>query len=166
MELDPTKPVILLDIDGVLNSSAWISRPRGKTLSTKDYFLGMIDPLLAKGVADLVLETNASVIVCSSWRITLSLEELREILGVFGIPLEGVTPLSPLRRTEEILHFAEENLMGRPWIVLDDSMEVAAAQENTVRPRDGITRQDLERARCLMQAQVAALKGGSHDHQA
>lgn len=151
MTLDFTKPVLLLDIDGVLNSRAWIygaSKSKGSQL---EWLRSMIDPELAAKVAALVRDHECSVVVCSSWRIILEPKDLQGLLAEHEIPFHGVTPPSSRNRTGEIRDFVTQFPPRTNWIVLDDSVpEEAFGGRRVVRPRDGLTDLDIARARAIL----------------
>jgi|GEM_PF-881726 len=74
----PSKPVIFLDIDGVLNSTTF----------HKDSFdrqNSLIDPILVARLDKLVQKTDSLIVISSALRFIYSLPELREILGNAGI---------------------------------------------------------------------------------
>lgn len=151
MELDFTKPVLLLDIDGVLNSLAWVYGAPNSKSSTAEWLRGLIDPERAKEVARLVQDYGCSVVVCSSWRLILEPEQLQELLAEHEIPCHGVTPPSSRNRTGEIRDFVAQFPPRTNWIVIDDSVaEEAFGGRRVVRPRDGVTDSDIARARSIL----------------
>ncbi len=90
--------VIFLDFDGVLNNGEWMKKinweERPISMFEKDK--REIDPSKVKLISDLALEFNASIVISSSWRILLSLEELTALLRGCGldekVSVIGVTP--------------------------------------------------------------------------
>lgn len=79
--------VIFLDIDGVLNSEEWAVR-RFEEMSTdaieNSYPYGEFDKKLVVNLNKIVRETNAKVVISSSWRQGRTMEELQKILDNKG----------------------------------------------------------------------------------
>lgn len=86
-----------MDIDGVLNTEDWWRR-RAEFLDQYDwpsvYPFCEFDPVCVQNLNRLVKETDAKVVISSSWRILHNLENLREILKKVGFTGEiiDVTP--------------------------------------------------------------------------
>ena len=57
------KKIIFLDIDGVLNSETY----------DKNRTAGAIDPECAKRLNRIIKETNADIVISSSWKLSPSL---------------------------------------------------------------------------------------------
>jgi hypothetical protein len=79
--------IIFLDIDGVLNSENWFRRrfkEVDKYTISADYPYYEFDPLLVKNLNKIIQETDAKVVVSSTWRIGRTKEELQEILNMVG----------------------------------------------------------------------------------
>jgi hypothetical protein len=72
------KPVLFLDIDGVLNSTSWAIR-------TKQRGIWGIDPDTIPHLQRIVDETGCDIVVSSTWRIGRGAVELREILLKAGM---------------------------------------------------------------------------------
>jgi hypothetical protein len=90
--------VLFLDFDGVLNNCEWMKKInwQDRPISMFEKDKREIDPTRVKMISDLALEFNASIVISSSWRILLSLEELKALLYGSGldqrIQVIGVTP--------------------------------------------------------------------------
>lgn len=112
------KPLIFLDIDGVLNSHAWWDRraPAQSDQSLEDYYLRALDPDACALLQGLCEDTGAEIVVMSTWRILHPVEEIRHLLGKRGVttPILGVTP--DLRHHEK--DFQE------PWSSFGRGLEV------------------------------------------
>jgi hypothetical protein len=79
--------IIFLDIDGVLNSENWYRR-RFKEINTEDilgkYPFYEFDPLSIAELNRIIEQTEAKVVVSSTWRIGKSVEDLQKMLDVVG----------------------------------------------------------------------------------
>lgn len=109
--------IIFCDIDGVLNTSQSLSR----STPEKVYF----DTQAVANLNTLLIATKASLVISSSWRLSLPENEILEIFKQNGARLVtyvGTTPILPLgMRGEEILLWLEEHHReGEPYLVLDD----------------------------------------------
>ena len=96
--------IIFLDIDGVLNLR-----------SKKKWDSGCINNL-----NQILILTNAKIVVTSTWRCTYNLEELQNIFINQGIEGEVVGITEQLgHRATEILTWVEENDIDE-YVVIDD----------------------------------------------
>lgn len=115
------KPLMFLDIDGVLNNTA----------SAADGI--HILPEKVKLVDRIVREANADIVISSSWRKLHSLEVIREILWCAGLVLAhhriiGKTPTVAevgSIRGDEIKAWMDRNGYSRlhPHLIIDDDSD-------------------------------------------
>ncbi len=89
--------VIFLDIDGVLNSSAWFkSRPPrvGGEWGDEENALRAFDPKAVTLLGELIDRTAASVVLSSSWRIGAGVARIERYLAHHGLRVRfvGLTP--------------------------------------------------------------------------
>jgi hypothetical protein len=79
--------IIFLDFDGVLNSENW-SRRRFNEIDNNDisgkYPFYEFDPLSIAELNRIIEQTEAKVVVSSTWRIGKRVEDLQQMLGVVG----------------------------------------------------------------------------------
>lgn len=122
--------VIFLDIDGVMNS---VTTPFGdrRRLST------FLDPSNVAVLNQIVRATGAVVVVTSTWRLTMSIEQLRGHFEDAGCVAEivDVTPdLDAYRRDREVRAWlAAQREPPRRWVILDDDPELDASPDTLVR---------------------------------
>ncbi len=89
--------VIFLDIDGVLNSQDWyIHRRDSVEMDSIDaqYPFYEFDPRAVERLNRIIKETEAKIVVSSSWRSGETVESLQKLLGLVGIKGDviGMTP--------------------------------------------------------------------------
>jgi hypothetical protein len=149
------KPVVFLDIDGVLNSKQWYAHDAASHdgISTeRERWEHSIDPECVQRLNRILQQTGAVVIVSSSWRKTHALSEIVSILESRGFSgeVDGATSANgTLSRTEEIAEWLAEN---RPpvaaYVVIDDELTSALPAERVVSPSNqtGLTDKDVEQA--------------------
>lgn len=108
--------VIFLDVDGVLNTPKLI----------KKFGYDHIDPVLVALLARIVRETEARIVLSSTWRIDENNRNMVEAaLAQHGLELLGSTPvykkefLDWVRRHEEIGAWLAENQVSK-FAILDD----------------------------------------------
>lgn len=94
--MNPIK-LIFLDVDGVLNSVDYmISRghPDWNSMTRFERNLADFDPAACAVLQQVLKETEASVVISSSWRILHSCAEIRQLLKVRGVEAQiiGMTP--------------------------------------------------------------------------
>lgn len=145
--------VVFLDIDGVLNSLAWLVSRRARPGHRE-----AIDPLAVLLLNQITDTTGASVVIVSSWRTLGSPLALVEVLQAAGVTacIHGVAPsLSrwtwPYRvatRLEEIEAWLGEHADVDVFVILDDEHDYGGLEARRVRtdPALGLTAADVSRA--------------------
>lgn len=128
--------LIFLDIDGVFNSEAWKKDPR---FSKIEYPYNLFDPETVLLFNRIIRETEAKVVITSTWRLKYSLESLRTIFNKVGIRCEIVACTPDLRRGSdhvlrgnEILKWCKDNrkLLGvkyinyTDYVIIDDNSDM------------------------------------------
>lgn len=115
------KPVLFLDIDGVLNSNAF----NAGRLIVEGHNL---DPRCIKRLAVIIEATDCNVVLSSTWRIHYPLVEVQRMLERCGLPRQhrhrfiGVTPHDfsvDHRRGQEIASWLARCPVDR-FCILDD----------------------------------------------
>ena len=83
-------PILVLDIDGVLNSHDWTAR-RGHPATSS---LDCLDPVACRRVQDVCDRTGAVLLVSSTWRKDHRIAEIGDLLSTCGLiaPVIGMTP--------------------------------------------------------------------------
>ena len=156
--------IVFLDIDGVLNSSAWNESHQDEIKKGI-----LIDRQKVTLLASLVKKTGARIILHSGWRywfdnklkpLRIESEYLIEFLQQEGLSIEGVTPdltTEEIRTTkkfslvkaDEILLWLKQNENVASWVVFDDldlhNVEVEQYQVKTDY-MVGLTYFDIEKA--------------------
>ncbi len=120
------QPIIFLDIDGVLNSKSF-RRGNSPDLSNKFGLSDLLNPEKVALLQHIVLQTNAAVVVSSSWRVKYNELDLWGFLRKKGFdgPVIGRTTSDELawdakeNRSRQILQWVHENNV-KVWIALDD----------------------------------------------
>lgn len=131
------KPVIFLDIDGVLNLTGkelsvfkfQLSPPNGRMCQVA-FCLSNVASF--NRLVDKIGESNVDIVITSTWRKVYSLGELREIFRHVGIKgnIVGVTPdlfvdtLTEVR-SKEIRSFVETHRTPA-FVVIDDDENVGS----------------------------------------
>lgn len=173
---DESLPLVFLDFDGVLNTDWHFAELKGKGLPFKDKYGPLFDPEAVKSLKKIIDDTDAQIVVSSSWRY-MGLEDLQRMWHDRGLPgkIVGITPLhtdddklletdlSELdvitadmfcsSRVNEIKAYFEEELCvdaaTQRYVILDDLKDVLPEQEKhfiRINPIVGITEEDAEMA--------------------
>lgn len=141
--------VIFLDIDGVLNHEEWYKKPEVIAMSKRPGFKGSekeyhFDPESWKWVQKLIDETNAKIVLSSSWRWYDLQSTIDDFKGTAFQPildnLVGVTPALLSRcRGEEIRRFFDivtgnitQNLPGFKAFLLNHPLETITKTHQTI----------------------------------
>lgn len=143
--------VIFLDIDGVLNGNLFVP---------KDYNLGvLIDDTRLELIKHIVDETNAKIVLSSSWkehwgRVDAELDDIgREINCIFaakGLSIFDKTPKYHNNRKREIIDWLQAHPDVSEFVVIDDNSFAEGDLKNhfvlTSHLRYGIDEYDVEKA--------------------
>ena len=149
---------VFLDIDGVLNSEQYyLEKPQHKRWKE---FKGKLDKHIAWGVCNidpkavkllnkLVAETNAKIVVSSSWRGDYALQTVFSLAGIIE-PIYGETPRSEHRwRGAEIETWLKERQEPYKYVILDDDNDMLDTQRNNFIHTDwkvGLTEENVNEA--------------------
>lgn len=160
------RPVLYLDFDGVLNDIEWLSsdarsaaiqaRADADRIRLYEAVCALaptqdLRPHFVARLARILAETDARLIVCSSWRLSMTDDDLRAALDRVGLPFDGVTPRQKHKmsvydaRERDIAAHVATLPSGARWCVLDDDVSEARFPGHVVRPDDGVTEADADR---------------------
>lgn len=122
------KMTILLDIDGVL-----ITTPPWRTVEQHpDGFL-KFNSKAEKNLIRLVSETNASIVLTTTHRITYSTEKWKEIFNNRGIPVQTIEKVNmrqiidiSVDRGMEIKEWVDKFGTGKQFVIIDDDLSINA----------------------------------------
>ena len=111
--------VIFLDVDGVLNSNAYVDYTLKNNVKG---ILEEIDPKTIEMLKYALDVTDAQIVVSSSWRNIRKFEQLKELFLRYGINLDEKTPVLGHERGLEIKQYLEEHVDIDQYLILDDDM--------------------------------------------
>lgn len=134
--------VLFLDIDGVLNSSAWAERHG-------DGWNRRFDPLAVERLERILRETGCAIVVSSSWRVGRTLEQCRAELACAGIgrlanrrivaltpdhnePLPGSSIVLARPRGDEIDAWLQAHPDVTSYVILDDNDDMGKHEHRLV----------------------------------
>lgn len=126
-------PLIFLDIDGVLNSSKFLTDTDNLEFGTTDY----VDPKAVrrlKSILDAVPE--ARIVISSNWRFYLDHTKINDILVTQGLPPNKVVGETnkELSRVPAIVDYLRDwgrfTHVGGPWVAIDDDLAILGLGEN------------------------------------
>lgn len=110
--------VIFLDVDGVLNSDEYI---KGTIKSNIQGIEKHVDVEKIKLLRQAIDQTNAKVVLTSSWRLTKKAQELIKLLITYGIYADS-TPYIRNERGLEIKQWLADNQNVEDFVILDDEI--------------------------------------------
>ena len=110
--------VIFLDVDGVLNSDEYI---KGTIKSNIQGIEKHVDVEKIKLLRQAINQTNAKVVLTSSWRLTKMAQELIKLLITYGIYADS-TPYIRNERGLEIKQWLADNQNVEDFVILDDEI--------------------------------------------
>lgn len=113
------KPVLFLDIDGVLNSEVWYRRrtPTGEWREEQEF-----DPDAVFLLKAVVCLSDCEIVISSSWRRGRELSDFHRLLP--GLPIIAMTPvLKDCTRGQEVLAWLREHKDVTRFVIIDDSID-------------------------------------------
>lgn len=162
------KPIIFLDIDGVLNRNGLDYHARtGTTRHRRGAYRPPGDPRwtirpeLVDRLNAIVQTTGAEVVITSSWRLERSLSWIRSELraaGFVGLVVSCTSRLTGERRGAEIRAWLDEHAPVPRFVILDDGRRADfdgmpprdRARVVSVSGRDGLSDADAARAVAIL----------------
>lgn len=152
--------LLVLDIDGVLNSSAWWKDRE----EFDDWVHPEIDPRAVALLNVLAPPDRTRIVVSSTWRLMgrSSVAGILERVGVLA-RVVGVTPQhsGAYKRGEEIAEWLGSRSVseeGLPYVILDDDFDAGLGHEGKFVKTDvrvGLTSEDVAKAFALYNLQEA-----------
>lgn len=124
------KPVIFLDFDGVVETIYWDKKEDGSfTLNSHKLGHNELNNKQAIGwLNELYSHIPYDVVISSTWRISMSLEQLQDLLINSGfnpnIKVIGMTPILHQQRGLEIQEWIDENNFNGKFIIIDDDSDM------------------------------------------
>jgi hypothetical protein len=144
--------IIFLDVDGVLNSIKWFDfRGSKEGQKRRDYFkksykgitaieLHSLDFNCLRILRDIVIETNAKIVISSMWRENASSKHFEFLFKELGVELPynsiiGCTPvmdeIENKKRGHEIQTYLSDNKLSTPFLIIDDDVNIFLEGQNT-----------------------------------
>ena len=128
--------VIFLDKDGVLNSKNYLIKEKqirstfSKILRTEEdkirYEMFSVNPKCLHSLKEIILETNASVVLTNADRFN---EYFQRFLEMCKIPIYGVTPYLGNKRNLEIDAYLKDHQEITDYIILDDEEKTFSEEQ-------------------------------------
>ncbi len=123
--------VIFLDMDGVLNSTHFFKSQKNagalvEYSQSDDFFRGMIDPVAVAFLSEIATKSGAHLVLSSSWRMVITLEDLEPMLrdaGYKGRGFIGKTDSKGAHRHEEISRYVAQHPEIARYVVIDDTRD-------------------------------------------
>ena len=132
--------ILFLDIDGVLNDSAWMTTLKKGDEANRVYgsgdewWIDMLEPRAMLLLNDLLERTGAKVVVSSTWRLRHTPEALQKLMEVRGFTGEviGRTPRISLGRGIEIRQWLKEHPEVESFAIVDDDSDMEPHMDRLV----------------------------------
>ncbi len=146
---------LYLDIDAVLNSETWFrtrpKRPKGTIVTEEEHWRDALDPACVARLNTILAQTNCDLIISSTWRKFLQLDELFTILANRGLENHfapkfiGKTPVLDKERGYEIQESLDAFPKNIRFCILDDDGDMCHLMHKLVQcdPRVGLTDENV-----------------------
>lgn len=121
---DPKRVFLFLDIDGVLNSDAWLCRVGYETLP---WPMRDINPICCARLLQAITDLPVDIVLSSSWRMYANAKQWMEFCGV---KIFDITPDNnrKIRGLEIADFFSVTPFKDRPYLILDDETDFLPQQ--------------------------------------
>lgn len=154
------RPVIFLDFDGVLNTEQYQARLAVEGKPNKDAWGPLFDPRAVENLRLIIDNTDAAIVISSSWRYAHCLGSLRMMWEVRELPGEiiGTIPCGAtyISRGEDIECWLDKH--GRPdYVIIDDLDDFIPAQHDhyiETNPIVGITEANAQKVVEILNSKV------------
>ena len=110
--------VIILDVDGVLNSNEYLDKVKKSDVQGIERYIDVEKMKLLKRAID---ETGARVVLSFTWRYTSNARYLKELLADYGIRVDS-TPYIQDERGLEIKEWLSQHKGIENFVILDDEI--------------------------------------------
>lgn len=120
VKIDSSRPVIFLDIDGVLNHRQWYQERQ--KLPKMDKECEEFSPTSVSLLNRLCQETNAQIVVSSSWRFNPDLQDIFAHVGI-ETPITTITPHFEGKCRGEEIQFVIDRDNIKNYIIIDDAAD-------------------------------------------
>lgn len=124
------RPIIFLDFDGVVHTIYWEKDANGICCvnAMKSGHTELNNQQAIGWLNELYTEVPYDIVVSSTWRMGMSVEELQSLLIKSGfrpeIQVIGKTPVLHKNRGEEIQHWIDKHNFTGDFIILDDDTDM------------------------------------------
>ena len=153
------RPIIFLDFDGVVETIYWEQDENGVwNYNVHKYGREQLNNKQAIGwLNELYRRVPYDIVVSSTWRIGMSVEELQNLITRSGfdpnIKVIGSTPVLYRQRGEEIQAWINENNFTGKFIIIDDDSDMCHLLPLLVRTdcQLGFTIYDYQKSLKLLQ---------------
>ena len=153
------KPIIFLDFDGVVETIYWEQDENGVwSYNVHKYGRDQLNNKQAIGwLNELYSKVPYDIVVSSSWRIGMTIEELQNLITNSGfnpdIKVVGVTPVLHLQRGQEIQTWLDTVSFAGKFIIIDDDSDMCHLLPLLVRTdcQLGFTIYDFQKSLKLLQ---------------
>ncbi|MDE6721513.1 MAG: hypothetical protein K2J84_05125 [Bacteroidaceae bacterium] len=151
--------IIFLDFDGVMNTAYYNHVLSKKGLSGNDSFGTAFDPNCIRNLKKITDETNADIVISSSWKHFMTYKDFCDMWKYRGLPgfVTDVTPTPAVRRNrgDEIDAWLNECDVECQYVIIDDLdgnnfNEHQLPRLLVVNPYNGIDEDIAERAIVLL----------------
>ena len=154
------RPVIFLDFDGVLNTERHQARLAVEGKPNTDAWGPLFDPSAVENLRLIIDNTDAAIVISSSWRYAHRLGSLRMMWEVRELPGEIISTIpcgaTYISRGEDIECWLDK--YGRPdYVIIDDLDDSSPAQHDRyieTNPIVGITDADAQKAIEILNSKV------------
>lgn len=153
--------IIFLDFDGVMDTLRYFNILESKGLPICDKYGSIFDPECVENLRHIIDVTNASIVVSSSWKYFMPLQELKEMWNKRQLPgnIIGMTPFDPRNhRGYEIEAWLDMQAQEPDYVIIDD-MEANEFNENHIshlaiaHPQNGLDKPTADKAIRILKGQ-------------
>lgn len=145
--------IIFLDVDGVINSVNNLIKVYNETHKSHSAYNYPFDPNCLENLKELVIETNSSLVISSTWRHSKKgMKKLLEALNKYDLDklVIGCTPSLGLSRGAEIKKYLSESIFSEDinFVILDDDSDMEDLLPYLVHTnrQDGLTKENVQHA--------------------
>jgi len=149
METAPEPCLVFLDVDGVLNSTAWFHTIFKRKHRAASHPHDHLDPTAMGRLNRVLAETGGKVVVSSTWRMGRTVEELQDLFDLHGFEGEVIGKTGHGFNGERGLQIREwmrmKGLEDVRFIAIDDdTYDMGAVADHLVHTDNAVGLQDVD----------------------
>jgi len=117
------RKILFIDFDGVMVTDRYLEQLSVANSPLRDEYGAKFDPVCVENLRQIINNTDADIVVTSTWKMNLRVEGLQQMWQARHLPgkVIGVTPnIDPIHRGDEIQAWLDTQTGAVRYAIIDD----------------------------------------------